>query len=264
MFTVAVYLVLGVFVGIMAGLLDVGGGVVFVPILDIALSYEGINESILHHMALATSMGSIMFTSVSSARSHNNRGTVRWDIVKAMTPGLLLGTLAGTFVVSGIPTKPLKIIFAVFLTYTAIQMILDMKPKASFHLPGTAGLLLAGTCIGIISSFVGIGGGALIIPFLVMCNVPMLNVIGASAAMGFPIALAGTVGYIYNGWGNAALPPSSLGFIYLPALIGLVVTSMLLAPYGVKLPHSLPVKTLKRCFGIILAAMAIRMILSVL
>lgn len=264
MFTVAVYLVLGVFVGIMAGLLGVGGGVVLVPILDIALPYEGINETVIHHMALATSMGSIMFTSVSSARSHNKRGTVRWDIVKAMTPGLLLGTLAGTFVVSGIPTKPLKIIFAVFLSYTSIQMILDMKPKASFHLPGNLGLLLAGGCIGVISSFVGIGGGALIIPFLVMCNVPMLNVIGASAAMGFPIAIAGTAGYIYNGWGNAALPDYSLGFIYLPALVGLVITSMLAAPYGVKLSHSLPVKTLKKCFGIILAAMAIRMIYSVL
>ncbi|CAK7008548.1 MAG: hypothetical protein DELT_00347 [Desulfovibrio sp.] len=262
--TVPIYLILGVFVGILAGLLGVGGGVVLVPILDIALPYEGIHESVAHHMALATSMGSIMFTSLSSTRSHNKRGTVRWDIVKAMTPGLLAGTLAGTFVVSGIPAKPLKLVFAVFLTYTAVQMILDLKPKASFHLPGVSGLFLAGACIGVVSSFVGIGGGALIIPFLVMCNVPMLNVIGASAAMGFPIALAGAAGYIYNGWGHTTLPEYSLGFIYLPALIGLVATSMLLAPYGVKLSHSLPVKTLKKFFGILLAVMAARMFYSLL
>lgn len=263
MLTVAVYLVLGAFVGILAGLLGIGGGIVLVPILDIALPYEGISETVIHHMALATSMGSIMFTSISSARSHHKRGTVRWDIVKAMTPGLLFGTLAGTFVVSGIPTKPLKIIFAVFLTYTAIQMLLDIKPKATFRLFGTGGLLFAGTCIGVISSFVGIGGGAMIIPFLVICNVPMLNVVGASAAMGFPIALAGTIGYVYNGWGHTALPEYSLGFIYLPALFGLVATSMLLAPYGTKLSHALPVKTLKRSFGVILAAMAARMVYSV-
>ena len=264
MLTIAIYLAFGVLVGILAGLLGIGGGVVLVPILDFTLPLDGISASVAHHMALATSMSSIMFTSLSSTRSHNKRGTVRWDIVKAMTPGLLAGTLAGTFVVSGIPTGPLKIIFAVFLTYTAVQMVLDIKPKASFHLPGPVGLVLAGTVIGVVSSFVGIGGGALIIPFLVMCNVPMINVIGASAAMGFPIALAGTAGFIINGLGNPALPTYSLGFIYLPALIGLVLTSMLFAPYGAKLSHTLPVKTLKRFFGIMLFAMAARMAYSIM
>lgn len=264
MLTIPIYLALGVAVGILAGLLGVGGGVVLVPLLDIALPLEGIDAAVAHHMALATSLASIMFTSLSSARSHNRRGAVRWDIVRVMTPGLLGGTLAGTFVVSLIPAIPLKIIFAVFLAYTSAQMILDFKPGASFHLPGTAGLALAGTAIGIVSSFVGIGGGALIIPFLVMCNVPMINVIGSSAAMGFPIAVAGTAGFIINGWGNPLLPPNALGFIYLPALIGLVATSMLLAPYGVKLSHSLPVKTLKRCFGVMLLVMTVRMVYSVL
>lgn len=264
MLILGIYLAFGVVVGIMAGLLGVGGGVILVPILDITLPLEGIDASVAHHMALATSMGSIVFTSISSTRSHNKRGTVRWDIVKAMTPGLLLGTLGGTFVVSSIPTGPLKIVFAVFLTYTAIQMILDLKPRASFHLPGAVGLFLAGVFVGTVASFVGIGGGALIIPFLVMCNVPMINVIGASAAMGFPIALAGAVGFIANGWGNPALPPHSLGYVYLPALVGFVCTSMLLAPYGVKLSHSLPVRTLKRCFGVILLTMALRMAYSIM
>jgi len=260
----AIYLAVGVFIGILAGLLGIGGGTVIVPILDITLPMQGVNFSVVHHMALATSMANILFTSMASARSHSKRGTVRWDLVKAMAPGLLLGTLGGTFVVSSIPTVPLKIVFCVFLTYTAVQMVMDLKPSASFHLPGKTGLFLAGTFIGVVASFVGIGGGVLIIPFLTMCNVPLINTIGASAAMGFPIALAGTIGFIYNGWGVAALPEYSLGFVYLPALAGLVVASMLVTPYGVKLSHSLPVKTLKRCFGVLLFAMAARMAYSLL
>lgn len=263
MLILVVYLAVGVFVGILAGLLGIGGGTVIVPILSITLPLQNVNFDVVHHMALATSMANIMFTSVASARSHSKRGTVRWDVVKAMSPGLLLGTLGGTFVVSSIPTVPLKIIFCVFLTYTAVQMIMDVKPKGSRHLPGVLGLFLAGTFVGIVASFVGIGGGVLIIPFLTLCNVPMINAIGASAAMGFPIAVAGTIGFIYNGWGNVSLPEYSLGFVYLPALAGLVVASMLATPYGVKLSHTMPVKTLKRCFALLLLAMAGRMAYTV-
>lgn len=262
--TVLIFLGFGVIVGILAGLLGIGGGAVLVPILNFVLPYDGINPEIVHHMALATSMASIMFTSVSSARSHNQHGTVPWHVVKGLTPGILAGTLGGTFIVAGIPGTPLKIVFAIFLAYTAFQMIKDIRPKASFHLPGTLGLLAAGLVIGIISSFVGIGGGALVIPFLVMCNVPMINVIGASAALGFPIAVAGTIGYVYNGLGNPLLPDYSLGFVYLPALFGLVCTSMILAPYGARLSHTLPVKTLKRCFGIMLLLVTARMVYTVI
>ena len=259
-----IYLAVGVLVGLLAGLLGIGGGTVIVPILDMTLPMQNIEFAVIHHMALATSMSNIMFTSVTSARSHSKRGTVRWDVVKGMTPGLLLGTLAGTFIVAGIPTAPLKVIFCVFLTYTAVQMLLDIKPKAAYHLPGMLGLSLAGAFIGIVASFVGIGGGVLIIPFLTMCNVPMINAIGASAALGFPIALAGTIGFIYNGWGNPALPDYSLGFVYLPALAGLVIASMLATPYGVKLSHTMPVKTLKRCFAVLLFAMVGRMLYTIL
>ena len=259
-----IYLIVGAFVGLLAGLLGVGGGTVIVPILDITLPMQHVNNSVVHHMALATSMANIMFTSVTSARSHSKRGSVRWDVVKAMTPGLLLGTLGGTFIVSSIPTVPLKVVFCVFLTYTAFQMILDIKPKGTRHLPGFCGLFLFGTFVGVVASFVGIGGGVIIIPFLTMCGLPMINAIGASAAMGFPIALAGTIGFIYNGWGHVALPDYSLGFVYLPALAGLVVASMLITPYGVKLSHALPIKTLKRCFGVLLLVMVARMAYTIL
>lgn len=264
MMILAIYLAAGVFVGILAGLLGIGGGTVIVPILDFALPLQGVDLLVVHHMALGTSMANIMFTSVASARSHSKRGTVRWDIVRSMTPGLLVGTLGGTFIVSGISAGPLKVVFCVFLAYTAAQMILDIKPKASYHLPGNLGLFLAGAFVGLVASFVGIGGGVLIIPFLTMCNIPMINAVGASAAMGFPIAVAGTIGFILNGWGVSALPDYSLGFVYLPALAGLVVASMLLTPYGVKLSHSMPVKTLKRCFGVLLLAMVARMVYSLL
>lgn len=264
MISFILYLVFGAIVGIFAGLLGVGGGTVLVPILDFTLDMANIATSVAHHMALATSMASIIFTSVSSARSHNKRGTVLWNIVKIMTPGIIAGTFLGSFVVSEIPTRPLKLIFAGFLFYVAAQMIMDFKPKASRQLPGKTGMFIASLIIGVISSFIGIGGGSLIIPFLVMCNVPMINVIGVSAALGFPIALAGTIGFIVNGIGVPDLPPWSLGFVYLPALAGLVIASMLTAPIGVRLSHSLPVKTLKRFFGCVLGAIAIKMMFSAL
>ena len=247
------------FVGLLAGLLGIGGGTVIVPILDITLPMQGVDFVVFHHMALATSMSNIMFTSVTSARSHSKRRSVRWDIVKGMTPGLLLGTLAGTFIVSGIPTAPLKIIFCVFLTYTAVQMLLDAKPKASYHLPGMLGLSLAGAFVGIVASFVGIGGGTLSVPYMTWCNVPMHKAIGTSAAIGFPIAVAGAVGYVVNGMGVEGLPGPHIGFIYLPALIGIAMASVCTAPLGAKLAHRLPVTRLKKAFACLLYVMAAQM-----
>ena len=263
MVTLALYLFFGVLTGILAGLLGVGGGIIVVPILDFALPMQEIPSHLIHHMALGTSMASIMFTSISSARAHNQRGTILWDVVKTITPGILAGTFIGTFFVANIPAKPLKLLFACFLFYTSIQMALDLKPRASFHLPGKWLLMLVGAGIGGFSSFVGIGGGSLTIPFLVLCNLNVMNVIGISAAVGFPIALAGTIGYICNGYALPDLPEYSLGFVYLPALAGLVCASMLTAPIGVKLSHSLPVKTIKRFFGVFLCLMGIRMVYSI-
>jgi Predicted permeases len=260
----AIYLVLGAFAGVFAGLLGVGGGIILVPVLNVTLPMEGVPASLAHHMALATSMGSIVFTAASSARAHNKRGTVLWDIVKVMAPGVVLGTLSGTFVVSMIPSAPLKVVFTGFVFFMAIQMILDAKPKASRHLPAKRWMFLYAAAVGMFSSFVGIGGGVLIIPFLVMCNVPMINVIGVSAVLGFPLAIAGSLGFIWNGYGLPDLPPYSLGYIHLTALAGIVVASMLTAPLGVKLSHSLPSRTLKRFFGFVLVIIAARMLYSIL
>jgi uncharacterized membrane protein YfcA len=182
-------------------------------------------------------------------RAHHQHGAVNWSIVKRITPGILLGTLAGTFLVARLPAGLLKWFFIVFVFYVATQLLLNFKPKPTRELPGTAGMLTAGAIIGVVSSFVGIGGGALSVPFMTWSNIKMHNAIGTSAAIGFPIAVAGTVGYVVNGLSVPNLPHGSLGFVHLPSLAGLVIASMLLAPVGARAAHKLPVATLKKIFA---------------
>ena len=258
----SIYVFFGAIVGILAGLLGVGGGAVLVSILDITLDLQGIHSPFSHHIAIATSMANIFFTSAVSTWSHNKHGTIPWHIVRWMTPGILVGTFGSTFVVALVPATPLKFIFACFLVYAACQMLMNIKPRPSRTLPGKVGLTLAGIVIGTSSGFLGVGGAGVTIPFLVMCNVPIISVISASAALGFPIAAAGVAGYIWNGLSIPDLPPHTLGFIYLPALIGLVFASMLTTPLGAKMAHTLPVKSIKRFFGLFLVCMAIRMFYS--
>lgn len=261
--TILIYMVFGAFAGILAGLLGVGGGLVIVPILVYGLPLQGITEHV-QHMALGTSMASIIFTSLSSMRAHNARGTVMWPVVKSFTPGIIVGTFVGGSIAALMPTRPLGIIFVVFLSYVSMQMLLDIKPKASRQLPGPVGTAGAGGVIGFVSSFVGIGGGSLIIPYLTMCNTPMREAIGTSAAVGFPLAVAGAVSYIFNGWSVPGLPQYSFGFIYLPALAGIVVASMLTAPLGAKIAYKVPVSKLKRFFAIFLMFVAANMIYKLL
>ncbi len=255
-----IYIFFGAIVGVLAGLLGVGGGVILVPILDFTLPLQGINTAFNHHMAIATSLANILFTSAVSAYSHNKHGTIPWNIVRCMTPGILAGSFGSTFIIRFIPAAPLKIFFACFLAYAAAQMLINIKPKASRTLPGTPGLILAGAVIGLLSGFLGIGGAMLSITFLLMCNVPLIASISASAAFGFPIAAAAVIGFALNGQAVPDLPPHTLGFIYLPALVGLILASTLTTPLGTKLAHTLPVKTIRRFFGVFLVCMAVRMI----
>ncbi|MEN9905544.1 MAG: hypothetical protein RLZZ555_2109, partial [Pseudomonadota bacterium] len=208
-----IYLTLGGFAGFMAGLLGVGGGGILVPIFTMMFAAQGFSDAHLMHMALGTAMATIVFTSVSSFRAHHKRGAVLWPVVKVIAPGIILGTLAGAQIATRIPTRGLAIFFAVFMSYTAIQMLLDIKPRPSRNLPGRAGMFGVGVVIGGISSIVAIGGGGLSVPFMTWCNVKMQNAIGTSSAIGFPLAAAGTIGYMINGYpamqGNV-LPPGSL------------------------------------------------------
>jgi uncharacterized protein len=258
------YALAGAVAGILAGLLGVGGGIVIVPVLLILFTKQGLNPDFIMQMALGTSLASIMFTSLSSMRAHHKHGAVRWNIVKAISPGIILGTLAGSYVAAIVSTAFLKGFFICFLYYISTQMFLNFKPKPTREIPGGSGIFGVGGVIGVVSALVGIGGGSLSVPFMAWCNVPLHQAVGTSAAIGFPIALAGTVGYVVNGLGKTGLPAETLGFIYIPALIGLVVMSMLTAPTGARIAHKLPVPQLKRAFAVFLFLIASKMVYDLL
>jgi len=257
------YLLLGAFVGVFAGLLGVGGGGIMVPMLTAMFAAQGVGNEHLVHLALGTSMAAIVLTSISSLRAHHAHGAVRWDIVRGLAPGILLGTFGGTFVASSVPTRPLAIFFACFMAYVSLQMILSVKPKASRNLPGAVGMAGVGAGIGIISALVAIGGGSLSVPFMTWCNVRMQNAIGTSAAIGLPIALAGALGYLINGWGSAGLPAWSFGYVYLPALVLISSVSFFTAPIGARLAHRLPVATLRKIFAGVLILLSAKMLHTV-
>ncbi|MBS0371511.1 MAG: sulfite exporter TauE/SafE family protein [Proteobacteria bacterium] len=260
----AAYLLLGGCVGFFAGLLGVGGGGIMVPMLTTLFAAQGFAREHLVHVALGTSMAAIVITSISSLRAHHAHGAVRWDIVKGITPGVLAGTFGGTFIASRVATAPLAIFFGCFMAYVSVQMILNVKPKPSRELPGAAGLAGVGGVIGGISALVAIGGGSLSVPFMTWCNVKMQNAIGTSAAIGLPIALAGALGYLINGWGAPGLPEWTVGFVNLPALVLVSLVSTFTAPIGAGLAHRLPVATLKKIFAALLVLLSLKMLHTVL
>ena len=254
------YCGIGALAGVLAGLLGIGGGLVIVPVLLFTLTLQQVDQRMIMQVALATSMASIIFTSISSFMAHQRRGAVRWDIVRRITPGILIGTFLGACLAAAMSTLLLKGFFVIFLYTVAWQLLLKKKPKASRELPGRAGMFAAGNLIGVVSSLVGIGGGSLSVPFMLWCNIVVHHAIGTSAAIGLPIAIAGTLGFIVNGWAVAGRPEYSLGYVYLPALLGVAACSILTAPLGVRLAHSLPVDTLKRVFAILLLLLASKML----
>ncbi len=259
---ISIYLAVGAMAGVLAGLLGIGGGLVIVPMLVFCFTWQGVSQESIMHIALGTSMASIIFTAVSSFMAHHRRGAVRWVVVRRIVPGILVGTFLGTIVASRLSTGFLKGFFCLFLYYVAIQMLVDKKPRVSRDLLGNAGMFGVGNVIGVVSSLVGIGGGTLSVPFMMWCNIPVHHAIGTSAAIGFPIAIAGTAGYILNGWNVSTLPLHSIGYVYLPALVGIVAASVLTAPLGVRLAHSLPVARLKSVFAVLLLLVGTRMLLS--
>jgi len=261
------FLALGAFAGFFAGLLGVGGGGVMVPVLAVMFAALGFPEAHLMHLALGTSMAAIVFTSVSSLRAHHRHGAVLWSVVKAIAPGIVVGTLAGAQLATWMPTRALAIFFAVFMSYVALQMIANVKPKPARQLPGAAGMFGVGAGIGGFSALVAIGGGSLSVPFMTWCNIKMHQAIGTSSAIGFPIAVAGTVGYLWSGLHATRagmLPEYSFGFIYLPALAALVVASVFAAPLGARLAHKLPVATLKKIFAAVILLLVANMLRKLL
>lgn len=256
------YLLTGAVAGFFAGLFGVGGGVVVVPVLTIIFTRQGFPANEVMHLALGTSIATILFTSISSLRAHHAHRAVLWPVMRDLTPGILIGTLLGALLAARISSRALSIFFVGFMILVAVQMIANLRPKPSRNLPGRGGLSLAGTVIGAVASLAAMGGGALTVPFLIWCNVRPHQAIGTSAAVGLPIAIGGTIGYIWNGWESRGLPSGSLGFIYLPALAVILIASVLAAPLGARLTHRLPVAVLKKIFAGLLLVLSAKMLWS--
>ena len=250
-----VFLALGAFIGFLAGLLGIGGGFTLVPVLIEVFSREGFATEHLVSMAIGTSAGTIMFTSLSSARAHHARGAVAWPVVAAMSPGLVAGSLLGPQIASALPAPVMAGIFGGFIWFGAYRMLNSRPTVASRQLPGRAGMLGMGALIGTISGMVGIGGAFLSVPFMTRCNVKMHAAVATSAALGLPIAVAATVGFALAGLRKTGLPPYSVGYVYVPALVAIAITSTLLAPLGARAAHAMPVARLRYAFATMLSVL---------
>jgi uncharacterized membrane protein YfcA len=257
------YLLLGAVVGFFAGLLGIGGGLILVPMLTVIFTAQHFPADRLLHLALGTTMTAIIFTSASSLRAHHAHGAVNWQVVKHITPGIIIGTLGGATLVGMLPSRVLSMIFVLFIFYAATQMLLKITPKPSRKLPGGLSMVGVGGVVGAVSSFVAIGGGLLVIPFLTLCNVRLQQAIGTASAVGFPIAVAGAIGYIGNGIAQSErLPQYSLGYVYLPALGWIVLASTLTATLGAKATHVMPTDALRTTFVLLLYLLGTRMLIG--
>lgn len=247
--TILLYLVLGAFSGLVAGLFGVGGGAVIVPVLIYAFALQGVSPEVLTHMAVGTSLGVICLTSISSIKTHHQNGFVIWPYVKVMAPALFVGVMVGVLTAVQIPGPTLQWIIGSFLCAVSIQMAFNLMPKGERPAPGAVSLTAAGGFIGWVSALFGIGGGTLTVPYLSLYGTKMQNAVATSAACGFPIALGGALVNIYAGFGTEHLPEGSLGYIYLPAFAGIALMSLPAAKVGANWAKRLPAPVLKRFFA---------------
>ncbi len=248
----------GAAAGTAAGLLGIGGGVIIVPVLSLVFASEDVDPEILIKVAVGTSLATIVVTALSSIWAHHRRGAVRWPLFRTMTPGVVTGSLLGAWIADLIPGAWLTVAFIVFLFGVSLQMAIGPL-GAGRELPGPWALRGVSAVVGAISALMGIGGGALHVPYLSWCGVPVKQAIATSAAIGLPLAVASTAGFVLTGLDETTLPPHSLGYINLPAFAGVVGASILFAPLGARLAHKLPDKLLKRTFAIFLFFLALRM-----
>lgn len=247
---------LGTCTGFLAGLLGIGGGMLLVPFLTFILSAKGFPQDYTVKMAVATSLATICFTSLSSVRAHHQRGAVLWSVARLLAPGILVGSLFGAQIAVALPGNMLSVLFALFVGFSATQMFLDRKPKPTRTLPKGPGMFAMGGLIGLLSALVGAGGAFISVPFMTWCNVKIHNAVGTSSALGFPIALAGTLGYIWAGFGLPQMPPGSVGYLYLPALVIISIASMTMAPLGARTAHRMDIRPLKKVFATVLYGLA--------
>ncbi len=263
MFEIAlIFAVLGLVAGMAAGLLGIGGGVIVVPVLIFLAPMLEIDPAIKVHLAIGTSLATIMVTGVSSAWTHHRHGAVRWGIVWQMAVGIVMGTALGAVTAAWLPGEILKRVFGGLLLLLAVQMVSNWQPKGGGELP-KSGILIptAGVGVGIMASLTGIGGGLLVVPLLRYWGMAIRQAVATSAGCGIPVAVSGTLGFIVTGWQVDNLPPWSLGFIYLPAFLGIATMSVLAAPFGAKLTHILPTKLIRQIFAFVMTLVGIDLIL---
>lgn len=247
---------LGIVTGFLAGLLGIGGAMIMVPFVTIVLAHRGYPADYTVKMAVATSLATICFTSLSSMRAHHRHGAVKWNVVAWLSPGILVGAIGGAQISAALPGRWLTTLVSLFIAFSATQMLLDRKPKPTRTLPGPAGLVGAGGVIGVASAMLGAGGAFMSVPFMAWCNVKIHEAVGTASALGFPIALAGTLGYAWAGRDLPGMPPGSIGFVYVPALVAISAASVLLAPLGARTAHRMDIRPLRRLFALVLYALA--------
>jgi uncharacterized membrane protein YfcA len=255
------YLGIGTIAGLLAGLLGVGGGLVIVPALTALYGLRGFPAETLMHFAIGTSLATIVPTSIASLLSHHRRGGIHWPAVRGLTPGIVLGALGGAWLATQITNLGLRLLFGGFELLVALQLFGGRQPAAHRALPGAGGLGFAGGAIGAVSALLGIGGGTLTVPFLLWNGVDILRAVATAAACGLPVALAGAAAFAAGATDRGA-PPVAMhtGFIYWPAVAGIVSTSILAAPLGARLAHHLPKPVLQRIFALVLALIGLRMV----
>jgi uncharacterized membrane protein YfcA len=258
---VAELLALGCTTGFLAGLLGIGGGMLMVPFLTLILSHRGVEAGLAVKMAVATAMATILFTSIASVSAHHRLGKIRWSVVATMAPGIACGgLLAGAGAFALIKGTWLAVMFASFVGFSATQMLLGRKPAPGRALPGAIGQAGVGAVIGFVSGLVGAGGAFVSVPFMTWCNLPIQAAVATSAALGFPIALANTLGYVVAGWNLQPALPGGLGYLYLPALAILAAASMVMAPLGARTAHAMDRRQLQRFFAALLYGLAAYML----
>ena len=255
-----IYIVTGAFVGFAAGLLGIGGGLIIVPVLTTVFAYYLDAPDHIVHLAIGTSLATILVTSLSSVRAHHSHNAVHWNAVKLLTIGVLFGAFLGGWGSQFFSARSLAVIFGILEIIIAINMLMAIKPSPHRELPGLAGNTVAGSIIGSLASIIGIGGGTLTTPYLVWNNISMHQAIATSAAVSLPVAFAGTIGFLIGGLNVVDLPEYSSGYVYWPAFFGIIAASVLTAPYGARAAHRLPVKTLKRFFAVFLLILAAKML----
>ena len=246
------YLLLGSVSGLFAGLLGVGGGLIIVPVLIFLFALQGIDNSVIAHAAVGSSLATIIATSVSSARAHHRHGAVDWHFVKKVATGLLAGALVGAWLAGQMDTLMLKRVFGVFVILVSVQIFLGKQPKSETALPSLPVLTFTGAVIGMISGVVGIGGGSMTVPYLTWHGRSIRNAVATSSACGLPIAIAGFFGFLLVGWENTSMPGMSSGYVYWPAVVIISAISIVTAPIGAQLAHKLPVLILKKIFAVLL------------